>query len=301
MTLSESEYIRDKHDLDQITGEHAKVITVWSPSGGVGKTSIATGLALQLEHICEVVGEKRPVLIMSLAEYDDIPAHGIGYANALSKESESDGKNVLSLINVIGGKTSASWRDISDLIVANSNGVYYAPSLTQKELISANKIPDSGDYKRMLNAISSLFSFIIIDTSNIFYRDRGNLLNMAFNEADAICFVLTSDTRSMLRLFHFFDGIRNNDGQIPLDPKQCVLVLDKYAHDTKNAPDGQLHYRNVARSLSKLFAYMSVVPLVKPRMNGNLLDENDIEYIDAIADVTDTVLECMGTNEKARR
>ena len=244
------------------------------------------------------------ILLLSLNEFDDIPTHGIGYDEYLSDENDNDGKNVVELIRRIEETNGdPSWDDISYCFVATrANKVFYLPSLTQREQITGNIVVSAQDYKKVIDVCSKFFSFIIMDSPDLFYHEKADIMNFAFSVSDVICFVIEPDTHSTTHLYHFFDGLRGDTNKFPLDSNKCICVVNKYV--TKGnvympiEPIGQLKFEKIATSMSKYFARFVAIPFTQPRSYGNVLDGTDPKVKYAAAELADDVLELIDYNDE---
>lgn len=304
MDFGESSYIngvinrQGKWSLPQDT----KTISVWSPSGGTGKSTVAASIACQLRHICNLPyvsarkGVPPRVLILSFCEFDDLTVQEMGYTTPMSRESETDGINALSMLDVIestGG--NPDWDDVEECLVAHpDNGVFFLPAMTTRDMISSGTVPSADVYRKILSAISRHFQFVVVDLPSIFYRDRGGLCQYAFSASDAICFVMEPDSRAYMGIYHLFDGMRGATGRLPLNPDKCVLVINKYV-DGENKwlskmPSGQMSVEMLVRSLARYFSRYAVLPFTEPSAYGNLLSHGDKASEQAVSDLTDQVL-----------
>ena len=244
------------------------------------------------------------ILLMSLNEFDDIPTHGIGYDEYLSDENDNDGKNIVELVRRIDETNGEpSWDDISYCFVATrANKVFYLPSLTQREQITGNIVVTPQDYKKVIDVCSKFFSFVIMDSPDLFYHEKADIMNFAFSVSDIICFVIEPDTHSTTHLYHFFDGLRGDTNKFPLDSNKCICVVNKYVTSGNVympvEPIGQLKFEKIATSMSKYFARFVAIPFSQPRSYGNILDGTDPKVKYAAAELADDVLELIDYNDE---
>lgn len=272
-------------------------------------TAVATMLATQLnwyfnrELMQGGVTQNARVLLLSLNEFDDLAVNDIGYATAFQKEG-NEGANVAELVKRIretGG--SPEWDDISHCFAASpSNFVFYLPSMSMKESITTGVQITAEDYKSIIEVCSRFFSFIILDSPDVFYQEREGLMSFAFNISDIICFVIEPDTRSTTHLYTFLEGLKADTNRVPLDKNKCLLVVNKYA--SKGNPyrpykpeKDQLNFEKIAQSTRNYFAYAVPIPLTEYRSVGNVLFGTDPAIKYAAADLADTVLRMISDND----
>lgn len=310
--LADSLYI---DEMERINGyysppDDAKIITVNSQKGGTGKTSISVGIATQLNWYFNpklmqrmTTNYNSRVLIFSTNEFDDIPVHGIGYEEAISEENDTDGKNVAELLRRIEDTNGQPmWDDIMHCFVSTEqNRVFYLPSLTQREILEDNINITAEDYKRVVECCSRFFQFIIIDTPDIFYQEKNDLMNFVYNVADIICMIIEPDLRSTANLYHFFDGLKTDTGKVPLNPDKCLLVVNKYVASGNPympvAPIGQIPYESICKNMSSYFARFCCLPFTRPRGYGNIIYGTDPKIKLAFGELVDIILEMIDYND----
>lgn len=259
-----------------------------------------------MQHMTASINSR--VLLMSFNEFDDLPAHEIGYDNLNADEMDNDGKNVLELlrrINQTEGMTT--WDDISHCFaVTPKNMVFYLPPLTQKQAIEDDITITAEDYRKILSVLSKFFSFIVIDSPDIFYREKEDLMNFAFSVADVILFVLEASFSGTNNLRLLMDSLHMNDksdkpDDMALDPRKCILVVNKYVDKGNpyiSVPEGQIKFEDITKSLKKYFARFVPIPYSKPRMFGNVLFSTDSKVKYQAAELADDILEVIDENDE---
>lgn len=311
-TLADSEYIPE---MEVQNGRYAppdecKIILSSSLKGGSGKTSIAVGIATQLNWYFNkklmqkmTTSYQSRVLLLSINEFDDIPVHGIGYEN-FNTANDEDGRNVAELLRRIddtGG--NPSWDDIMHCFVSTEqNRVFYLPSLTQREILEDNINITADDYRRVFEICSKFFQFIVVDTPDVFYQEKNDLMNFVYAVADVICMVVEPDQRSITNLYHFFNGLEVETGRTPLNPAKCMLVVNRYVEKGNPymvVPINQLNYKDITMSTTKYFSRFACIPFTQPRGTGNIIYGTDPKVKYAFADLTDSVLDMIAQNEAA--
>lgn len=315
-TLANSEYIYRKESEEGYYSppQETKIVVSYSPKGGSGKTTISVMTATQLNwYFNRDLMQKRTtsinarVLLMSFNEFDDIPTHGIGYGTNYG-DDDSDGRNIVELLRRIeetGGEPQ--WDDISHCFVAAPrNMIFYLPSVSKSEALADNIEITAEDYKRALDVCSRFFQFIVIDSPDIFYQERQDLMSFAFTVADVIMMIIEPDARSTSNLYDFYKGISDNMSteEQPIDPNKSILVVNKYAEKGNpyiSVPIGQLDYEKICKAVAKHFTRFVAIPWTQPRVIGNIIYGTDPKVKYAAAELADDVLEIIDTNDAKKK
>lgn len=273
-------------------------------------SSVAVGIATQLNWYFNkkllqkmTTSYQSRVLLLSINEFDDIPVHGIGYEN-FNTANDEDGRNVAELLRRIddtGG--NPSWDDIMHCFVSTEqNRVFYLPSLTQREILEDNINITAEDYKKVFEVCSKFFQFIVVDTPDIFYQEKNDLMNFVYSVADIICMVIEPDQRSITNLYHFFNGLEVETGRMPLNPAKCMLVVNKYVEKGNPymvQPINQLDYKDITLSTTKYFSRFACLPFTHPRGTGNIIYGTDPKVKYAFAELADSILDMIAQNDAA--
>ena len=273
-------------------------------------SSVAVGIATQLNWYFNkklmqkmTTSYQSRVLLLSINEFDDIPVHGIGY-ESFSTANDEDGRNVAELLRRIddtGG--NPSWDDIMHCFVSTEqNRVFYLPSLTQREILEDNINITAEDYRKVFEVCSKFFQFIVVDTPDIFYQEKNDLMNFVYSVADVICMVIEPDQRSITNLYHFFNGLEVETGRTPLNPAKCMLVVNKYVEKGNPymvMPFDQLDYKDITMSTEKYFSRFACIPFTHPRGKGNVIYGTDPKVKYAFADLADSILDMIAQNDAA--
>ena len=129
---------------------NCKVITLFSNKGGIGKTSIATNLALEIANITK---EKVALVDMNfqlgdIATFMDIkPSFDISYV--VKNLDGTDDSFLLSTLD--------RYKDTSLYILADPPYMEQAKDITPEQI------------SKLFDALRETFSYVIVDTSNVFY------------------------------------------------------------------------------------------------------------------------------------
>lgn len=138
------------HALGTDKTTNCKVITLFSNKGGIGKTSIATNLALEIANITK---EKVALVDMNfqlgdVATFMDIkPSFDISYV-----VNNLDGTDESFLLGTLD-----KYKDTSLYILADPPYMEQAKDITPEQI------------SKLFDALRQTFSYVIVDTSNVFY------------------------------------------------------------------------------------------------------------------------------------
>lgn len=273
-------------------------------------TTVSVGIATQLNWyfnkslmLSMDTNFQSRILILSLNEFDDIPIHNIGY-EGFQMENDYDGKNIAELLRRIDDTNGdPSWDDIMHCFVCNSrNRVFYLPSLVTREILEEGIVLTTDDYRRILEVCSRFFQFIIIDTPDVFYHEKNDLMNFAYSIADIITMVIEPDDRSITHLYHFLNGLEVDTGRVPLNPAKCLLTVNKYVTEGNPYiayPEEQLPYESITSGTAKYFSRFACIPYTRPMGSGSIINGTDPKVKEAFGDLADTILEMISENDRA--
>ena len=316
-SLANSVYIEEKQMREGAYSapDETKIISLFSPAGGVGKTTIATMIGIQLNWYFnhDVMSGRTTslttrVLVLSLNEFDDIATKGIGYDSPIGQD---DNKNVAELkkrIEECNGKPE--WDDISQCFTASaSNYVFYLPSLTLKEKLHDEIEITAEDYKMIIEVCSRFFGFIVLDMPDVMYDQKNGLVEFGLNNSDVVGVVIEPDTKNTVLLYYMLDGMKDNNNIINWDPDKSILIINKYAtpdnpylgYVKDPASYGQIKYESIVKAAANDFCYAQAMPLTEYRVTGNVLFTSDPEIKIAARDLTDKVLDVIDTNDEKNK
>jgi hypothetical protein len=245
------------------------------------------------------------ILVLSLNEFDDLSVKGIGYDNPMG--STTDRKNVAELLRRIeecGGEPE--WDDISDCFAANTeNYVYYVPSLTLKERLELNIDITAENYKTIITVCSKFFGFIVLDMPDIMYDHKDGLVEFALNNAHIVVYIMEPNTKSTTLLFQLLQGLRDKDGNLMIDSKKWMVVVNKYAkadspyigHVEDYNNFGQVKLDSIRSAVHKYFFDIQAIPLTSRRDQGNIIFGRDPNVKTAARDIVDSILAQIDAND----
>ena len=180
---------------------NCKVITLFSNKGGIGKTSIATNLALEIANITK---EKVALVDMNfqlgdVATFMDIkPSFDISYV--VNNLDGTDDSFLLSTLD--------RYKDTSLYILADPPYMEQAKDITPEQI------------SKLFDALRQTFSYVIVDTSNVFYGKTITVLD----NTDFIMLVTIVNLpaiRNCQRCLDIFD-------RLGYDKEKTKIVINRY-------------------------------------------------------------------------
>ena len=294
-----------------------KIITCYSNIGGSGKTTVSTMIGAQLVwDFDRDLLERRSsnmayrILVLSLNEFDDIEVKGIGTDESADDGgllASNEGRDVLALKQKIAEcNGDPTWDDIAHCFKASPmNYVMYLPSMTLREKFETRQEIDDQDYKSIISVCRRFFNFIIIDTPDVMYNNKYELIPYALSIADVVCLIMTPDAKSTYHMYNFLDGMKAGtpNGSLPFARDQTMLVVNKVA--TSGNPyvghtnSNQVPFKDIANTFTKIFFKVLPIPMTDQNMDENIMFGYDSKVKEAASDITDTILEMIDRNDHA--
>ena len=179
-------------------GPNGKIITVYSPKGGVGCTTIAVNLAVALYS-----DETKVVVVDANTQFGDA---GV-FFNLQGKYS---------LVSLVERADELEADFINSVVLPHQSGVKLIlapPTPEDAELITAPQV------RKMLDGLRQHFAYVIVDTASVL-RD---LELSIFDISDRILLVATPDIPSLANAKKFFDLVE----KLEYPPEKVVLVLNR--------------------------------------------------------------------------
>jgi pilus assembly protein CpaE len=153
--------------------QYGKVIVVYSPKGGTGKTTIATNLALALQS-----EETRTLLIDTNVQFGDV-------AVFLNEQVKN---NILDLTPRVDELDREFIEEIA--VMHNASGLRILAAPTKPEL--AENV-GSEEFSKLLDFLRQMYSYIVIDTASYL----SVLVQSALDCSDVIVLITTQDIPSI--------------------------------------------------------------------------------------------------------
>jgi pilus assembly protein CpaE len=196
--LRKQHYMRSTPLPEAPTGG-GTVVALFSPSGGVGRTTIAVNLAIALQRVAA-----KPTALVDLS----IPFGDVG----VLLNARPDSRTIADLVGKFG---EADARDVEGLLIQHASGIralLAPPSPQAGELITAD------DVRKILLVVRSRYAFVIVDT----YPSYSDPMIAVLEEADTILLPLTLELTSVKNARVFIELRRKL--QPPLDDKVKLLL-----------------------------------------------------------------------------
>ena len=152
------------------------VVTVFGPKGGVGKTTIATNLALALRKHTSA----RCVLVDVDAYFGDV---------AVMMGMEPD-RTLLDLLKAFQEAQDSQNVPIESYLTQHHSGLYL---LAARHSVEIGQLPDADAIAQLLRTLSGWFDFVIVDTPGAFSPQ----VAAALDESTTVLLVTSADIASI--------------------------------------------------------------------------------------------------------
>lgn len=179
-------------------GLDGKVITVYSPKGGVGKTTLAVNLAIAMQD-----GESKVLVVDANRQFGDA---GVFFYL----------QSKYSLVSLMDQELEPDL--INSVVAAHASGVKVLlapPTPEDAELVTSSQL------KKAVEGLRQFFSYIIIDTASVL----SDVELSVFDASDRILLVATPDIPTLANIKKFFDLVE----KLEYPPEKVVLVLNRVA------------------------------------------------------------------------
>lgn len=179
-------------------GGEGKVITVYSPKGGVGCSTIVTNLAIALQS-----DESKVVIVDANLQFGDV---GV-FLNLQGKYS---------LVNVVERADEMDLDFVQSVLVAHGSGVKVLlapPTPEDAELATASQV------KKVLEGLRQYFAYVIVDTSSVLREVELSV----FDASDRILLIATPDIPSLKNVKIFFDLVE----KLEYPKEKTILILNR--------------------------------------------------------------------------
>lgn len=181
------------------TGRQGKLIAIFSPKGGVGKSTIAVNLAVALQR----GGEKKLVLVDGSFSFGDLHL----FLNI---------KPDRTIVDFIERGAEADLDTLQQILKKHSSGIAFLPRPVRPEHAEMVTIDN---LRRVLDCLQQGYDLVLFDCS-VSYDDR---TLMVLDRADLIVLVLTPDVGTLYNATAFFGLAR----ALGYDRGRIMVVLNR--------------------------------------------------------------------------
>ena len=229
---------------------NCKVITLFSNKGGIGKTSIATNLALEIANI---TNEKVALVDMNfqlgdIATFMDVkPSFDISYV--VQNLNGTDDSFLLSTLD--------RYKDTNLYILADPPYMEQAKDITPEQI------------SKLFDALRQTFSYVIVDTSNVFYGKTITVLD----NTDFIMLVTIVNIpaiRNCQRCLDIFD-------RLGYDKDKTKIVVNRYmendevkAEDLEEALNKKVYWKIPNNYFTIMSSINKGIPVSYINENSNI-------------------------------
>jgi pilus assembly protein CpaE len=198
--------------------ERGKIITFFSPKGGVGRTTIATNLAVALHQTTE-----KPVVLVD----GSLPFGDIAVILNMSPKAKT-------IADLIGSFETADSDVVESILTPHSTGIKVLlapPTPESTELITGANI------KHVLEVLRERYAYIVVDTWPSFQEQVITMLDVA----DVILTLMTLEITSLKNVRVFMEIVE----KLGYDEKKVQLVANR------NDSSGGIKASDVEASLGR--------------------------------------------------
>jgi pilus assembly protein CpaE len=186
-------------EISNGSGEPASVVAVFSPKGGVGRTTVSVNLAVAAAQT-----GKRVALVDASFQFGDV-----GVLLNLNPRNKS-------IADLAGELQAGEAESLDAFMITHSSGVKVLlapPSPEQAELIGPSSV------KKVLNGLRGMFDLVVVDCPSSFNEPTLAVLD----EADLILTLLTLEITSVKNMRLFLEVCE----QLGYGPEKIRLVLNR--------------------------------------------------------------------------
>src|SRR5512132_1178874 len=205
--------------------ETGKIITFFSPKGGVGRTTIATNLAVALHQFTE-----KPVVLVD----GSLPFGDIAVILNMSPKAKT-------LADLIGSFEQADADVVESILVQHSTGIKVMlapPTPESTELITG------ANMKHILEILRERYAYVVVDTWPSFQEQVITMLDVA----DVILTLMTLEITSLKNVRVFMEVVE----KLGYDDAKVQLVANR------NDSSGGIKASDVEASLGRKIPHTSV-------------------------------------------
>jgi pilus assembly protein CpaE len=178
---------------------HGKVITVYSPKGGTGTTTMAVNLAMAL-----MSSESKVLVVDANLQYGDVAV----FNNEQARNS---------IVDLTPRATELDPDIIKEVVISHKSGLNILAAPPRPEM-AENIRP--GEFKQVIDYMRSLYSYIVIDTESHLTE---TVLD-AIEVSDALLLVTTQEIPSIKNTKTFLTLV----DQFQIGRQRVIFIVNKY-------------------------------------------------------------------------
>jgi pilus assembly protein CpaE len=187
---------------------HGKAITVYSPKGGAGSTTMAVNLALAL-----MTQENKVLVVDANLQYGDVAV----FNNEQARNS---------IVDLTPRASELDPDIIKEVIITHKSGLHILAAPPRPEMAENVK---AGEFKKVIEYLKSLYSYIVIDTET----HLTECVLDAIEVSDAILLLTTQEIPSIKNSKSFLNLI----DQFQIGRQRVIFILNKYDKRIALLPD----------------------------------------------------------------
>ncbi len=180
--------------------DRGQILAVYGPKGGVGRTMVASNLAVALRKVTK----KEIVLVDANMCLGDVGlilnvSSKYGLADLMSRADDLD----VGLID--------------DVLMSHSSGIRVLDGLSQ---ISLNGALETASLSKVLGKLQEMFAYVVVDLSPVLDEATGSILGLA----DRIVLITTPELSALRNVRLFFE----REESMHYRPDSILVVLNRY-------------------------------------------------------------------------
>jgi pilus assembly protein CpaE len=194
-----------------IPSSRGKIITLYSPKGGIGRTTLAVNMSVGLCRPGEEV-----VIVDSKLEYGDVSIL-------------FDEKSKNTLVDLVYRAGELDPQIVREVLIEHESGVKI---LAGSRMHDAEQMTES-QLKVLLNYLKTLFTYIIVDTG----CDLNDYTLAALDISDLILVLVNQDVSTIERVRKFLDLVST----LEISPQKILLVINQFDQRIHISPERISH------------------------------------------------------------